>query len=86
MDMNDLDRGGAHIFSCRFPNKLIRNHLRAYEIMRVDSHFTAEYQFKHHELDKVTGTPHYTHTHLELDRDATVKLIGICQAKKFFAF
>jgi serine/threonine-protein kinase PRP4 len=38
----------------RFPNKLAKSHLRAYEMLALDPHFTPEYKFKHHELDRVT--------------------------------
>lgn len=39
----------------RFPNKLLRQHLRAYESMAMDTHFQEDLRFKQYEQDPVTG-------------------------------
>jgi serine/threonine-protein kinase PRP4 len=40
-----------------FPAKLLRAHQRSYEKLELESHFTDDLQFKHVDLDKVTGRP-----------------------------
>ena len=41
----------------RFPNKQLRAHIRAYEILNLDTHFDADLKFKQWDLDPVTGKP-----------------------------
>jgi serine/threonine-protein kinase PRP4 len=39
----------------RVPNKLVKTHLRSYEIMNMEAHFDQDLRFKQYELDPVTG-------------------------------
>eukprot|EP01031_Cornospumella_fuschlensis_P044445 gene44445-54351_t len=41
----------------RFPNKLLRNHLRSYESMSLEPHFDSDCRFKQYETDSVSGKP-----------------------------
>jgi serine/threonine-protein kinase PRP4 len=39
----------------RFPNKVLRTHLRSYESMGQEAHFDQDLKFKQHDTDPVTG-------------------------------
>ena len=43
----------------RFPNKMIKSHIKAYELLHIDAHFisdlTVEMKFKQYEKDPVSG-------------------------------
>jgi serine/threonine-protein kinase PRP4 len=41
----------------KFPNKLLKNHFRSYEMLQLEPHFDSDLRFRQHELDAVTGKP-----------------------------
>lgn len=41
----------------RFPNKMIKNHIKAYETMQLAPHFDDSLKFHQYEIDAVTGKP-----------------------------
>jgi hypothetical protein len=43
----------------RFPNKMLRAHIRAYESMNLECHFQEDLKFKQYEQDPVTGILYY---------------------------
>lgn len=44
-------------FKGRLPNKMLKNHLRSYEKLGLDTHFDADFKFKQWDQDPVTGKP-----------------------------
>jgi serine/threonine-protein kinase PRP4 len=43
----------------RFPNRLIKSHIRSYEIMCIEPHFDGDSKFRQYELDSITGDEIY---------------------------
>jgi len=39
----------------RFPNKLVKSHMRAYEVLALEPHFDADLRFRQYESDPITG-------------------------------
>lgn len=39
----------------RFPNKVVKAHLRAYEALSLEAHFDQDTRFKQYEADPITG-------------------------------
>lgn len=39
----------------RFPNKLIKSHLRQFDTMGIEPHFDNDMRFKQYEIDKISG-------------------------------
>lgn len=39
----------------RFPNKQIKAHLRAYEVLSLEPHFDPDLRFRQYEIDPITG-------------------------------
>ncbi len=39
----------------RFPNKLLKSHIRAYEVLALEPHFDNDQRFRQYEADSITG-------------------------------
>lgn len=40
----------------RFPNKMLKSHLRSYENMSLEPHFDPDLKFRQYEVDAISGT------------------------------
>ena len=41
----------------RFPNKLLKSHFKAYEMLQLEPHFDPDFKFRQQEFDTVSGKP-----------------------------